>query len=490
MNKHVIVFERTAAQIATIISGSSAVPKSFYYDTDNDLLYYSKVSDNKLIGPIPWPGSAQVQEYARTVDGTANRTVEVCNITASQGVVNVLVTLEINDASFRHTSTFLINRPYTATSATWFKALPVASTGPGASSNNVDLELQNNNDVLKLRLRRTGGSTSVSVKVRIENKAGTPVVFGSISSTSTDATVLNPYASTRISAIADKLAFHKQSVSDSAISTEFGGSVFMPDHLSIGVWGGFSPLTNSPWFHLPLSTSLRRTIEINASSKVYWRLDHRDTSYNDYKYVDSGAFGLTYQRGSTTPSADPIVTHTARQNTFGTPQPVGNDELPFEWNNNGTRIFAMYGDRRVQLPRYVNTQNDTGTKAPDNFLYTGTTGMLHSAPIGYSWGNVSGIICSNTTPVACGRNRIHNVTVSASVAGVVTLPASDLTLGDKVVVKFINLNSGNTLTVDGNGNDIDVASSSVTVAKNESVVFCWFGSGANQEWHRIANFTP
>lgn len=490
MPKHHIVIERTAAQIATIISGSSAVADTWYYDTDNDFLYYTKKSDSKLLGPIPWPGSAQFQEYTRTVDGTANRTVEVCNITSSQGVVNILVTLEINDASFRHTSTFRINRPYTATSATWFKALPIASTGPGASSNNIDLELQNNDDVLKLRLRRTGGSTSVSVKVRIENNAGTPVVFGSISATSTDATALNPYASTRISAIADKLAFHKQYVSDSAIATEFGGSVYIPDHLSIGVWGGFSPLTNSPWFHLPLSTSLRRTIEINASSKVYWRLDHRDTSFSNYRYIDSGAFGLTYQRGSTTPSADPIVTHTARQNTFGSPQTVGNDEIPFEWNNNGTRIFAMYGDRRVQLPRYTNTQNDTGTKAPDNFLYTGTTGMLHSAPIGYSWGVASGINLGTSTPFTASRNRIHNVVVSDSVTGNLNLPASDLVIGDKVVVKFVNTGTSNTLTVSGNGNDIDITETSVTIAKNESVIFCWFGSGSNQEWHRIANFTP
>jgi hypothetical protein len=488
---HHITTEVTAAQIATIIATSTAVEDMWYYDTDNDLLYKTRESDNKLIGPLNPPGQAQIQLYTRTVDTTANRTVEICNITANQGVMNIQVTLEINESAFKHTATFLINRPAVTAAATWFKALPLSSTGIDGT-NNIDLEVQNQGNDLKLRLRRTGGSTSASVKIRIENQSTTSVVFGSITGTSTDATALNPYTYTRISQVGDKLAFHKQNVSNSAIATEFGGAVYMPDHLSIGAWGGSSPLTLSPWLHLPLSTSNRRTIEITDASKVYWRNDHRDTSFNDYRYVDSGAFVQTFQRGSTTPSADPIVGYVARQNTFGTPQPVGNDEIPFAWGNNGTSspILAMYGDKRVQLTRYINTQNDTSSKAPDNFFYTGTTGMVYSAPIGYSWGNILGINCGNTTPVACGRNRIHNVTVANSVAGVVNLPASDLTLGDKVVVKFINVNTSNTLTVSGNSNNIDVTETSVTVAKNESVVFCWFGSGTNLYWHRIAGYKP
>lgn len=486
MALHHIAVDKTSSEIEAIRSGATAENSLWYYDTDNDLLYYHRQSDNKLIGPV---GARQIIDLDRQIAAAADSFSRLGKIVTTEGVVNITVVLTAEDATFRHSSIYYIARYDKGSNQSFQTVLPVNGTGTD-NSMKIGLQVARTNGDFELRVKRLSGTTAaINCSVRIYNNREEEFTWTDNTATGSDASS-NLYAETPLTQINGKVGLHIiPSVAD--VDTEIDKTVLMHEHLSIGLAHPDIANSSRPFLNISQWSASKDSLHITSvGGDILYTKNVKDGGHLDQHFTLTNNFQKKFQRKTSANYSGPYLDFIAqKEDGSSNPAALAASEIPFRWTNYTTNLFQIYGDGRLTAPKYVNTLDDTGTATPENFLYSGANGEIYSAPIGKSLGKTNYHFLDTATNVDMDRNTINLVNVDNSIAGQITLPTASLKKGDRVWIKFYNGNTSNTLTINAGGsNTIDGSASSVTLPKGDAMLFIWMGSGSLEQWHRMAEF--
>lgn len=483
---HHIAIPQTAAQIETIRSGATASESTWYYDTDNDLLYYHRLSDDKLIGPI---GALEIINLERVLPIGLDVYRNLGSIDNAQGVANLKIVVTSVATSFRHSSIYEITR-FDIGSSAWQTVLPINGTGIH-NSMQLALQVRELSGVFELRLKRiTGSNDAITAKVRIYNNSQDLLNWTEDTTNGVDATTQGVYSLSRITQIGGVIGLHMRPET-ADVDTEIDGYTYMHKHLSVGGVHPWIGGTFAPTLFVQSKSGPEADIIVGDDQDKFYALKARSGGLDAEHTLDSGTFKVSYKRNGSAGIASPNVLTTAKKDDgSGNDDPLTNTEIAFQWNNHNSNLYRVYGNGRIEAPLYAPTLDDTGTETPANFLYSGTNGEFFSAPFGKILGEVEYEYLNSTTNFDLTRNTIQLIRVFGNTAAQVTLPTSGLVKGDRVWVKFIDHSTGNTLTVNAGGsNTIDFSLSSVSITRGDSALFIWTGTGTYEKWHRMAAFT-